>query len=91
MISRPLARHAHRLRTLCTATAVLALFVASAAPAGATAIFVMKIDGTAVRKVIEVKGCRGHGSPRWSHDDKRLAFDASPAGTEVTKFYVVNV
>ena len=39
-----------------------------------TAIFVMKVDGSGVRKVAQVEGYRDHGSPRWSHDGQRLAF-----------------
>jgi Tol biopolymer transport system component len=57
----------------------------------AAAIYVMRIDGTEVRKVAEVEGHRSHGSPQWSHDGTRLAFDASPSGTEASKFFVVNV
>jgi Tol biopolymer transport system component len=57
----------------------------------AAAIFVMKTDGSEVRKVIEVPGFRSHGSPQWSHDGKRLVFDASPSGTGSSKFFVVNV
>jgi Tol biopolymer transport system component len=56
----------------------------------AWAIFVMQPDGTNVRHVTRVEGYRAHGSPRWSHDGKRLAFDASgPGGAR--KFFVVNV
>ncbi len=69
--------------------AVVAAFEGSSLRAAA--IYVMKTDGTQVRKVVEVPGCRSHGSPQWSHDGKRLAFDASPAGTESSKFFVVNV
>ncbi len=69
----------------------IALAAAGAADLFATAIYVMKTDGTEVRKVIEVPGFRGHGSPQWSHDGKRLAFDASPSDTVHTKFFVVNL
>jgi WD40 repeat protein len=57
----------------------------------AGAIFVMKVDGSDMRKVVEVAGCKGHGSPQWSHDGKQLAFDASPSNTAATKWYLVNV
>jgi WD40 repeat protein len=46
------------------------------APSGASAIFVMKADGSEARKVVEVKGHWDHGSPRWSHDGRSLVFDA---------------
>ncbi len=55
------------------------------------AIYVMRRDGSQVRKVIQVPGYREHSSPSWSHDGKRLAFDAIHAGTGVKKLFVVNV
>jgi Tol biopolymer transport system component len=59
--------------------------------AHAAAIFIMRVDGTEVRKVAQVEGCGGHGSPRFSHDDKRLVFDAGPGGTNTYRFFVVNI
>ena len=38
-------------------------------------IFVIKIDGSEVRKIVQVEGYEDHAAPRWSHDGKRLAFD----------------
>ncbi len=57
------------------------------------AVFIMKVDGSEVRRVGEVRGFTRHGAPRWSHDGKRLAFDAreSEAPDAAFKFFVVNV
>ncbi len=44
------------------------------------AIFVMQRDGTAVRSVVSLKEFKWLGNPRWSHDGKRLAFDAKGNG-----------
>src|SRR5262249_46610900 len=52
---------------------------------------VMKPDGTGVRKVVEIPGYSGHGSPRFSHDDKRIAFDAGTGATNTYKVFVVNI
>jgi Tol biopolymer transport system component len=54
-------------------------------------IYVMQPDGSGVRKVTRVENYRAHGSPRWSHDGKRLAFDASGGPNGARKFFVVNV
>ena len=43
-----------------------------------TAVFVMRADGSGVRKVAQVEGFADHAAPRWSHDGKRLLFDAAP-------------
>jgi WD40 repeat protein len=40
-------------------------------------LFVMKPDGSALRGVVLVEAFKWLGSPRWSHDGKRLAFAAS--------------
>jgi Tol biopolymer transport system component len=55
-----------------------------------TGIFVMKIDGSEERRVVRVDDCESHGTPRWSHDGKRLAFDAT-SDTGSRKLYIVNV
>jgi WD40 repeat protein len=69
---------------LCGATRLLAADLP-------TAIFVMKTDGTAVRKVAQVDGYEKHGSPHWSHDGKRLAFDAYEGPADAKKFFVINI
>jgi WD40 repeat protein len=65
---------------------MVSLSLAPLARAGADeeprAIFVMKSDGSAVRRVVMIEAFRWLGSPRWSHDGKKLAFAASggPSG-----------
>jgi Tol biopolymer transport system component len=54
------------------------------------AIYVMKVDGTQVRKIAQAEGHLDHTSPRWSHDDKRVVFDASGGARGNREFYVVN-
>ncbi len=39
-------------------------------------IFVMKSDGSGVRRVVFIESFKSLGSPRWSHDGKKLAFTA---------------
>ena len=78
---------------LCLSAVLLCFALAAQAraqeTAGPSAIFVMKADGSDVRKVAEVKGYSDHSSPRWSHDAKQLAFDAqSVAGGERATFVV---
>ena len=55
------------------------------------AIFIMKVDGSQVRKLAQVDGCHDHSVPRFSHDGKRVAFDATAGGNAVRALYVVNV
>lgn len=54
------------------------------------AIFVMKPDGSQVRMLAQVDGCKRHWCPRWSHDGKRVAFDATPGSSSQSSMYVVN-
>src|SRR5689334_3073050 len=57
-----------------------AMLLAGAAPACGqmrAAIYVMKVDGGEVRKVSH-NDERWLGSPAWSHDAKRLLYDAAP-------------
>jgi WD40 repeat protein len=42
-------------------------------------IFVMQPDGTQVRRVVQIEAFPTLGSPRWSHDGKKLAFAATSA------------
>ena len=69
------------------------LFWAARLPAAdiPTTIFVMKIDGSQVRKVAQVVGYKKHGSPQWSHDGKRLAFDAYEGPDDAKKFFAVQL
>ncbi len=57
----------------------------------ATAIFVMKTNGSQVRKVAQAPGFERHSAPQWSHDGKRLAFDAKGGANGGWKIFVVNV
>ncbi len=54
------------------------------------AIFVMRPDGSEVRKLVQVEGCGEHAAPRWSHDGSRVTFSASPGGWSANALYVVN-
>jgi Tol biopolymer transport system component len=71
-----------------------AALLAAAAPAAADdyGIFITNLDGTRVRKVVQVPGYDYHAAPRWSHDGKRLAFDVrkGPDYGRAT-IYLVNV
>jgi WD40 repeat protein len=78
---------------LHSAAWLLGLLVAAQAQAQApttpSAIFVMKADGSDVRKVAEVDGYNDHEAPRWSHDGRRLAFDARNGATRERSCFVV--
>ena len=56
-----------------------------------SAIYVMKPDGTSVRKITQAPDFKNVGHPRWSHDGKQLAFHAwaGPAAN-VRRVFVVN-
>ena len=54
------------------------------------AIWVMKVDGSQAHMLAQVDGCNRHSSPRWSHDGKRVAFDAEPGSDGAASVYVVN-
>lgn len=53
-------------------------------------IYVMRVDGSAVRKVAQVDGFADATSPRWSHDGRRIAFVMKDAATQARHFFVVN-
>jgi Tol biopolymer transport system component len=53
------------------------------------AIYVMKRDASGLRKVAQVDGYKEHFRPSWSHDGKRLAFDALD-GSQTKRLFVVN-
>src|ERR1700674_5641625 len=55
-----------------------------------TAIFVMKADGSQLRKVAEVEGYKKLNSPQWSHDGKRLAFNAIEVRDGAEKFFAID-
>ncbi len=53
-------------------------------------IYLMRIDGSDVRRLAQVDGCQGHTCPRWSRDGKQIVFDATDAMTRQTSVYIVN-
>jgi Tol biopolymer transport system component len=74
-------------------SAVLALWMLCTGPIARAekpfAVYVMKSDGTQVRKLAQVDGYTVHEAARWSHDGKRVAFDAIHANGGY-EFFVVN-
>jgi Tol biopolymer transport system component len=80
--------YAHR--RLLTVLVCLLPATAASAQQAQWAVYVMKIDGSETRRVAQVEGCRSHSNPRWSHDGKRIAFDASNANTFLRSVYIVN-
>jgi Tol biopolymer transport system component len=79
----------------CFAGMLLLLTAVSASSRAADerpwAIFVVRPDGSDIRKVVQVENCGEHASPRWSHDGRQIAFNASPGGWSANEIYVVNV
>jgi WD40 repeat protein len=69
---------------------VLVAGVTCGAPDDPSAVFVMRLDGSQLRRIGQVDGYRKHGSPRWSHDGKRILFDASEGPDGAWKVFVVN-
>jgi WD40 repeat protein len=69
--------------------AVIACIQCAPLRADNTAIFVMKVDGGGLRRLAQVEGYGQHGSPRWSHDGKRLAFDASQGPNDARRFFAI--
>jgi Tol biopolymer transport system component len=55
------------------------------------AIFVMNVDGTMVRKVVQVDGFKLHDAPRWSRDGKQLAFSCQDGPNKIKRFFTVHV
>lgn len=43
------------------------------------AVYVMRVDGSQVRKLVQVDGYTVHEAARWSHDGKWVTFDAVSA------------
>jgi TolB protein len=53
-------------------------------------IYLMRVDGSDVRRLAHVEGCHAHTCPRWSHDGKQIVFDAADAMTGQTSIYLLN-
>lgn len=71
----------------------LALALAAAPARGDNppfSIYVMKVDGSEVRKIAQSAGHDEHTCPRWSHDGTRVAFDASSGRQGKRDFFIVN-
>ncbi len=83
---------------LCLLAATLVACMWGSTPAVAHAqekpwsVYVMRKDGSEVRKLVEVEGCAAYSSPRWSRDGTQVAFSASAsAGNwQASALYVVN-
>jgi Tol biopolymer transport system component len=54
------------------------------------AVYVMKPDGSQVRKLAQAAGFTNHNLPRWSRDGKRVLFDVSTGNRASHKLFVVN-
>ncbi|MGD9721631.1 MAG: TolB family protein [Pirellulales bacterium] len=54
-------------------------------------IYLIRPDGSEVRKVVTVEGHDYHGSPSWSHDGTRLAFEVADPATTQKRLYIVAV
>ncbi len=88
---RSAGRHVRVRRALAIALYLCTHFGAvSYAQEKPWAIYVTRPDGSEVRKLVQVEGCRDHASPRWSHDGSRVAFNASTGGWSENALYVVN-
>jgi WD40 repeat protein len=53
------------------------------------AIFVMNRDGSGLRPLVSIEGFPRLGAPRWSHDGKKLVFDARGDQPEKRTVFVV--
>ena len=76
--------------SICLATAVTAIAIRAQADDPPWAIFVMKVDGSQARKIAQAEGHADHTSPRWSHNDRQVVFDASGGPRDQREFFVVN-
>jgi Tol biopolymer transport system component len=54
-----------------------------------SAIYVMRTDGSQLRKLATVEGYVNHASPRWSHSGKFVAFEAAPDNGGPRRCFVV--
>jgi Tol biopolymer transport system component len=73
---------------LLTAACLLGLNAAIAV-GQTSAIYVMQVDGSQVRKVADGPGFKSVGHARWSHDGKRLAFQGWDGPTPVRQIFVI--
>jgi Tol biopolymer transport system component len=78
----------------CAAATAIVLAIAASAghlPAAEapSVIYVMRTDGSQLRKLARVEGYVNHASPRWSHDGKFVAFEAAPVDGGPRRCFVV--
>jgi WD40 repeat protein len=91
------AKFRGRPANLAWQSAASIVFIASFLHAGATraaeaqprSLFVMNRDGSGVRNVSQIEGYQSLGSPRWSHDGKRLVFDACNVDSAANRCFAV--
>ena len=78
------------IRDLIWLTAVAALAWAATALADNPKICVINADGSGLRTLVEMPGYRWAGSPRFSHDGKLVAFDATRDRFENDHIFVID-
>jgi Tol biopolymer transport system component len=81
------------MRFNCRLAALAGLLATLIAPQSLLAqkkLCVMNIDGTGLRTLSEMPGYAWQGSPNWSHDGKKIAFDATTGGFEQDHIFVVD-
>lgn len=81
-------------QTVIAAVLLGGLWLAGAARADETqprALFVMRRDGSDVRQVVSLAAYAACGSPRWSHDGKRLVFDAASDKSGGNRLFITGV
>src|SRR4051812_28279023 len=78
-----------RLSVVATLLVVI-LFIAPRASLAQKRIAVMNIDGTGLRTLSEMPGYVWQGSPSWSRNGKQIAFDATVAGFEQDRIFLVD-
>lgn len=74
----------------CLVVGLVAMAAPARGEAAGWAVFVMKADGSQVRRVAQAEGHVDHTSPRWAHSDKQIVFDASGGPRGKREFYLVN-
>lgn len=75
---------------ICLAALVVAAASIARADNQGWSIYVMKVDGSQVRKLAHAEGHVDHTSCRWSHNGKQVTFDAAGGSRGKREFYVVN-
>lgn len=83
-----------RIAASLLAVTLLAITCSTAKPLLAqertSGIYVMKVDGSNVRKLVQMEGYEDHDAPRWSRDGKRVIFHADKRETQTGELFVIN-